>query len=64
MSFGRQDEVYTGGAFYYDFGIIVPYSELICLTSMYYTDVLEPWMTIGFPIRYPKYDLVGTTKVH
>jgi hypothetical protein len=64
MSFDLWDEVYGGGISYYDSCIVASYRELILLTSIYGTDVLEPGMTISYPIRYPEYDPVGRIGVH
>jgi hypothetical protein len=64
MSFGLQDEAHEGEALYYNCCIIAPHSELMRPTSVYGMDVLAPGMTIGYLIRRPEYDPVGSVGGH
>ena len=60
MPFGLRDEVHGGGASCYGSCIVAPHPELMRPTSVCGTDVLEPGMTIGYPIRHPECDPVGS----
>jgi hypothetical protein len=64
MSFGLRNEAHGGGASCYDSYIVTPHPELLRPISVYDIDVVEPRMTISYPMRHPEHDPMGGVGGH